>query len=207
MTGGIDFGGTEGTSGIGGCGFANVVGIAGTVAFFSGIGNTDFSVGGIGPSTGFGRDAEMNGGAWIGSGIGGAGTIGVSDPFVLTLFPVGAGRKLKSGKAGGTGLTASADFAGCAGGAISAVGGSIGFNRSDLGKGSEGSAAGGLGSLSAGGIAGAGDDSDFGAGRYVIVGSATLPAGSTGADAGGFDETGLKSGITTESELDLGGSG
>ncbi len=150
-------------SGFGGFGRSNAVGVAGGSGFalalgtaaialgITGIGKTNFSVGGIGPSTGLGREAEVSGGARIGSGEAGRSAAAPGPPG-LTLFPALPGRKLKSGEAGGSGLSASADFAGCAGGAISGSVGMLGIAGSGLGA---GNAAGGFaGSSTAGGTDG-----------------------------------------------------
>ena len=143
-------------SGFGGVGRSNAVGVAGGSGFaltlgaaaialgLTGIGKTNFSVGGIGPSTGLGREAEVSGGARIGSGEAGstgAGNAVAPGPPGLTLFRAVPGRKLKSSEVGGSGLSASADFAGCAGGAISGSVGMLGIAGSGLGA---GNAAGGF---------------------------------------------------------------
>ena len=141
------FGGVGRSNAVGvaeGLGFAPTLGTAAIALGFIGIGKANFSVGGIGPSKGLGREAELSGGASIGSGEAGttgSGSDAAPGPPGLTLFPALPGRKLKSGAVGGSGLSASADFAGCAGGAISGSVGMLGIAGSGLGA---GNAAGGF---------------------------------------------------------------
>jgi hypothetical protein len=113
-------------------GLASAVGTACTLGFVLGSGKMYFSVAGIGPSIGFGRvdDADRGTSTRISGSTGAA-----SVPFGLTLFPASPGRKLKSGAAGGMGLSASADFNDGAGGAIGAAGFGFGASGGDAGSG------------------------------------------------------------------------
>ena len=197
-------------SGFGGVGRSNDVGVAGGTGFaltlgataivlgLKGIGKTNFSVGGIGPSAGLGREAEVSGGARIGSGEAGrtgAGSVAAPDPPGLTLFPALPGRKLKSVVAGGSGLSASADFTGCAGGAISGSDGMLGIAGSGLGA---GKAAGGFAVSS---TAGGTDGTPGLLGEALNSGEITLlegfATGGGGVDAGTEGSTGAGSELGT----------